>query len=95
VERGWLRQIQFGEVPEDAITPSQWETLGLVEVTPAGRHELARRLGLDTRVATHQHGLIGGGQGQAGRRRRLLRTLARTIGTNGVFVALAGRVAGK
>jgi hypothetical protein len=39
--------------------------------------------------ATRYHGLIGSACGQAGRRRRLLRTLAHTLGANAVFVAFA------
>ena len=37
----------------------------------------------------HQHGLVGPGRGDMGRRNRLLRTLAHTLGVNAIFVALA------
>ena len=47
-----------------------------------------RRLGLNGPTAARHHGLCGG-QDWAGHRRRLLRTLAHTLGTNDIFVALA------
>jgi protein involved in plasmid replication-relaxation len=62
--------------------------LRLLEPTPAGRRELARRLALPGPVAARRHGLVGGERGRAGKRRRALRTLAHTLGTNAVFVAM-------
>ena len=67
----------------------QWRVLGLVEITIQGRRRLASWLGLEPSGATRYHGLIGNARGQAGRRRRLLRALAHTLGANAVFVALA------
>ena len=64
------------------------QALGLSELTPLGRRVLAGWLGLNGPTAARHHGLSGG-QDWAGRRRRLLRTLAHTLGTNDVFVAFA------
>lgn len=90
VERGLVRRIEVGEMPDGAIAlgHEEWPTLGLVEITIAGRRQLASWLGLETTPATRYHGLIGNSRGQVGRRRRLLRTLAHTLGTN-AFVAFA------
>lgn len=95
VERGWLRWIPLDELPHDAIPRDEASRLGCVEITLAGRRQLAAWLGLDVPSATRHHGLIGDGLGQAGLRRRLLRTLAHTLGVNAVFVAfvLAARAA--
>jgi hypothetical protein len=89
VEKGWLRRIDLEELPGGAmgLGRNEWQALGLVEVTGAGRARLASWLGLDVSAATRYHGIIGNSRGQAGRRRRLLRTLAHTLGVNGVFVA--------
>jgi hypothetical protein len=46
-------------------------------------------LGLDAPTASRYHGLTGTGQAASRRRRRFLRTLAHTVGTNDVFVAFA------
>jgi hypothetical protein len=91
VEKGWLRRIDLNELPGGALGlgRNEWQALGLVEVTGAGRARLASWFGLDVRAATRYHGVIGNSRGQAGRRRRLLRTLAHTLGVNGVFVAFA------
>jgi hypothetical protein len=67
--------------------------LGLAELTPLGRRVLAGWLGLTGPMAARHHGLSGG-QDWAGRRRRLLRNLAHTLGTNDVFVALAAAARG-
>src|SRR5207253_7298735 len=40
-------------------------------------------------AASRYHGLAGNSRHDAGRRRRLLRTLAHTVGANGVFVEFA------
>ena len=91
VERGWLRCMPSEELSEDAIGLSGTErsALRFVELTPAGRRQLASWLGLDTPMASHYHGLIDTGPGQATRRARLLRTLPHTLGVNAVFVAFA------
>lgn len=91
VARGWLRPIQQEEIPRGSgvVDSGDWESLGLVEITQAGRLRLAAALGLDATTATRYHGFIGYGRGQSGRRVRLLRTLAHTLGANAVFVAFA------
>jgi Replication-relaxation len=91
VESGWLRRIELDELPADTIGLGSDErrALGLVEITIVGRRRLASWLGLGPTVATRYHGLIGNARGQAGRRRRLLQTLAHTLGANAVFVAFA------
>jgi hypothetical protein len=91
IEMGWLRRIEQDEWPDGAIglRGDECRALGLVEITLVGRRRLASWLGLDPAVASRYHGLIGNARGQAGRRRRLLRTLAHTLGANAVFVALA------
>jgi hypothetical protein len=60
-----------------------------VEITRAGHQRLAGWLGLNAAAASRYHGLVGQGRAQAGRRERLLKTLAHTLGTSAVFVALA------
>jgi hypothetical protein len=91
VANNWLRRIELDEVPHSALAIGQDEYigLGLVEITLAGRRQLALWLGLETAPAIRYHGLIGNGRGQAGLRRRLLRALAHTLGTNAVFVAVS------
>jgi Replication-relaxation len=91
VAGGWLRRIAEEEVPDRAscVARSDWDSLGLVEITSAGRLRLAAFLGLDVMTATRYHGFIGSVRSQTGRRRRLLRTLAHTLGANAVFVAFA------
>lgn len=91
VEIGWLRRITLDELPVDALGlgPDEISGLSLVETTVAGRRQLSTWLGLEPTTATRHHGLIGDGRGQVGRRRRLLRTLAHTLGVNAVFVAFA------
>jgi hypothetical protein len=91
VDSGWLRRIDLDELPDSAtgVARDECGTLGLVEITVAGRRQLSAWLGLDAPAATRYHGLIGNDRGQAGRRWRLLRTLAHTLGVNGVFIAFA------
>jgi hypothetical protein len=91
VELGWLRQIGPEDVPEDAVDLRQTEAraLGLAELTMAGYRQLARCLGVDMDAARRYHGLLASSGGENGRRRRLLRTLAHTLGANAVFVAFA------
>jgi hypothetical protein len=91
IGRGWLRRIELDELPDGGIGLSSGEcrALGLVEITTVGRRRLASWLGLAPTVATRYHGLIGNLRGQAGRRRRLQRALAHTLGANAVFVAFA------
>jgi hypothetical protein len=91
VAKNWLRRIELDEVPHGALAIGQEEysKLGLVEITLVGRRQLALWLGLETAPAVRYHGLIGNSPAQAGLRRRLLRALAHTLGTNAVFVALS------
>jgi hypothetical protein len=90
VARDWLRLIPATDIPPSALAQVHEEPqgLGLAELTPLGRRVLAGWLGLSGPTAARHHGLSGG-QDWAGRRRRLLRNLAHTLGTNDVFVALA------
>jgi hypothetical protein len=90
VVRGWLRAIPASDIPSSAVAQLRQEprALGLAELTPAGRRVLAAWLGLNSAAAARHHGLSGG-QDWAGHRRRLLRTLPHTLGTNEVFVALS------
>ena len=55
----------------------------LLELTPAGRREAARRLLLPAPVATRHHGLLG----NEASARRFWRHLAHTVGSSAVFVA--------
>ena len=91
VTRGWLRQVELEDLPPGTIGLNCAEIgrLGLVGITLAGRRRLASWLGLDPTTAARYHGLIGDGRSSQGRRRRLLRNLAHTLGANAVFVALA------
>jgi hypothetical protein len=91
IESGWLRRIELDELPHGGIGLDfhDFGSLCLVEVTLAGRRRLATWLGLEPMMASRYHGLIGIARGHAGRRKRLLQTLAHTIGANGVFVAFA------
>ena len=88
---GWLRRVFLEEVQslDLKVTGTEFDKLGLVETTLAGRKLLAGWLGLDPTTASRYHGLIGDGRLQAGKRRRLLRTLAHTVGANEVFVSFA------
>ena len=83
--------IRVEEVPDRAsvVVTSDWDSLGLVEITQSGRLQLAAALGLDATTATRYHGFTGYGRGQTGRRLRLLRTLAHTLGANAIFSAFA------
>ena len=82
--RDWLRAIAPGDLPHDALAfSSQQRRHTLVELSPAGRREAARRLLLPTTVATKHHGLLG----KATTSRRFLRQFAHTLGANAVFVA--------
>jgi hypothetical protein len=87
MNRGWVCSIPPGDVPGNAggLTRDDLQRLALVELTPAGRREAARRLLLAGPVAARNHGFVGG----AASRRRLLRHLAHTLGANAVFVAIA------
>jgi hypothetical protein len=91
VRSGWLRRVELIELHPGVISLDRAEIsrLGLVEITPAGRRRLASWLGLEPTTAAKYHGLISSARSDARRRRRLLRTLAHTVGTNAVFVALA------
>jgi hypothetical protein len=91
VRTGWLKRVELEELESSAIGWRQMELdrLGLVEITTAGHRRLAASMCLDQKTATRYHGLIGASLSQAGKRRRLLRTLAHWLGANAVFVALA------
>jgi len=83
--REWLRAIAPGALPRDtlALTSGHQRRHALVELTPAGRREAARRLLLPTIAATRHHGVLG----KAKSSRRFLRQFAHTLGANAVFVA--------
>jgi hypothetical protein len=82
--RDWLLAIAPGEVPQIALAFSSHQRRHtLVELSPAGRREAARRLLLPTIVATKYHGLLG----KATSSRRFLRHFAHTLGANAIFVA--------
>jgi hypothetical protein len=89
--KNWIRRLSREDVPPRAIGlgAAEFGALGLVELTPAGRRELVRRLLLPAALATRHHGLVGGERGRGDKRRPLLRNLAHTLGTNALFVALA------
>jgi hypothetical protein len=91
VQLGWLRLLRLEDVSEDTIGLPEDEVraLGLAELTTAGYRQLARWLGVDLAAARRYHGLLASSRGENGRRRRLLRTLAHTLGANAVFVAFA------
>src|SRR5207302_6917734 len=91
VTRDWLRQVELDDVQPRALglRPTETSGLGLVEITVAGRRRLASWLGLDATTAARYHGLIGDAVSSRGRRVRLLRNLAHTLGVNAVFVAFA------
>src|SRR6266536_620433 len=82
---GWIRTLQSAAVPPDArwLRPGRPRQLSLLELTPAGRREAARRLLLPATVATRHHGLLG----SVASTRRFARHLAHTLGANAVFVA--------
>jgi hypothetical protein len=87
VARGWLCQIDAGSCTVNAdVCHPDTTSIGLVELTRAGRREAAGRLLLPLPQAVRHHGLLGS---RARDRRRWLRHLSHTVGTNGVFVALA------
>jgi hypothetical protein len=91
IEDGLLRRIDFGELPPRLpdVTREKFSALGLVEITSIGRRRLAGWLGLRPAAASRYHGLVGNGRRDTGRRWRMLRTLAHTLGANGVFVQFA------
>jgi hypothetical protein len=82
---GWVRALQSCEAPSEALgcSSGQQRGLALVELTPAGRREAARRLLLPVTAAVRHHGLLGKGVPA----RQFLRHLAHTLGANAVFVA--------
>jgi hypothetical protein len=82
---GWIRPMRSGEAQPDALSsrPGRPRDLSLVELTPAGRREAARRLLLPATAATRHHGLLGNHASL----RRFWRHLAHTLGANDVFVA--------
>jgi len=88
IERGWLRPVLSNDLPLDASgrTRDRLQSLGLVELTEAGRKEAARRLLVPAGLARRRHGLIR----TAVARRRLLRHFQHTLGANAFFVELAG-----
>jgi len=82
---GWVRTIQSDDAPPEALKHSSGRPrrLALVELTPAGRREAARRLLLPAAAATRHHGLLG----KDSSTRRFLWHLAHTLGANAIFVA--------
>jgi DNA-binding MarR family transcriptional regulator len=83
---GWVRSIPPGDARPEVLG---WGLMQrsrpvLVELTPAGRREAARRLLLPAGVAEQHHGLLG----KAGSLRPFVRHLDHTLGANAVFVAL-------
>ena len=87
MNHGWIRAIAAPDLPHGAGGPTldQVQRLALVNLTPAGRREAARRLLLAGPVARRHHGVLRG----AATLRRLLRHLDHTLGANAVFVAIA------
>lgn len=88
LRRGWIRQLEPDEFVNchAGLIEKDLRAFGLVELTPAGRSELARRIVLTSSSAGRYHGIVGGERGRTGKRNRLLRHLAHTLGTNEVFV---------
>jgi len=86
LERCWIRPIRQEQLSHATRgrTVDQIQRSGLVELTPAGRREAARRLLLPGALAARHHGLVGGRVAV----RRFLRHLAHTVGANACFVAL-------
>jgi hypothetical protein len=86
LERGWIRPILPEQFPHatHGRTPEHIQRLGLVELTPTGRREAARRLLVPGPVAARHHGLVGGCLAIS----RFLRHLDHTVGANAFFVAL-------
>jgi DNA-binding MarR family transcriptional regulator len=82
---GWISPIPSADLMLGCSERSldQLRRLGLVELTPAGRREAARRLLLAGPAAGRHHGVVR----RAGSRGVMLRHLAHTLGTNAVFVA--------
>lgn len=68
------------------LRPGGPRGLDVAELTASGRRQLARMLGLPAAAAQRHHGLS---VGSARHRRHALRSLAHTLGANGVFVSLA------
>jgi len=85
VDAGWISTLQLPSVPADDVsTPvHRSRSSSVVDLTPAGRREAARRLLLPTGIALRHQGL----QGHAPSTRRFFRHLAHTVGANAVFVA--------
>jgi hypothetical protein len=82
---GWVRAREYADAPPEpvGVPPRRPHPLSLVELTSAGRREVARRLLLPATAATRHHGLLGNHASS----RRFWRHLAHTIGANEVFVA--------
>ena len=83
---GWVRSIAPARARPEVLGGGQVRQgcLALVELTPAGRREAARRLLLPAGVAARHHGLLG----TAASLRQFVRHLDHTRGANAVFVAL-------
>jgi len=82
---GWIRSLHPLSNPPDPLQrpPRRSRRLLLVELTPAGRREAARRLLLPSNVAGRHHGVLGRISDK-----RYTRHLAHTLGANAVFVSL-------
>jgi len=82
---GWIRSFKAADVPPEALgpRPGRPRRLSLVELTPTGRREVARRLLLPASVAARHHGLLGNDAST----RQFSRHFAHTLGANAVVVA--------
>ena len=91
ISRSWVRVVPIDELVLEvrALANGALSELEFAELTPAGHRQLASWLGVPGAAMARYHGVLGGGGRDTGARRRLLRTLAHTLGTNSVFAALA------
>jgi DNA-binding MarR family transcriptional regulator len=82
---GWIRSLHPLSNPPDSLQrpPRRSRRLLLVELSPAGRREAARRLLLPSNVAGRHHGVLGRISDK-----KYTWHLAHTLGANAVFVAL-------
>ena len=84
VARGLMRLLEASEIGVEAAVSEQ------VELTAEGLALVAAGHGLSLGRAVHHLGLAGGGPGRpVGARRRLLASLAHTLGADAIFVGLA------
>lgn len=84
IARGMMRCLEASEIGANAAA------LELVELTVDGLAVVAAQHGLSLGAAVRHLGLAGGGPGQPiGARRKLLASLAHTLGADAIFVGLA------